>query len=176
MWQMPGSSIITYKGKTPQLGKDCFLASGAHLIGDLVVGKDSSFWFNTVVRADCNYIRIGERTNVQDGTVIHVTQFKGPTHIGNDVTIGHGAIIHACTIGDLCLIGMGAVLLDGARIANKSMVAAGSIVSPGKEYPEGVLIKGAPAKVARDLSAEELKYLTTSVEYYIDYKSHYVNN
>jgi len=173
MYTMTNSTIVTYKGKTPSLGKGCFLASGAHLIGDLIVGEESSFWFNTVVRADCNIIRIGSCTNVQDGTIIHVTQGSGPTHIGNNVTIGHNAVIHGCTIKDGALIGMGAVILDGAVISSHSMVAAGSVVPPGKEYPEGVLIKGSPGVVARDLKENEQAYVKASTEYYLNYKNAY---
>jgi len=173
---MPQATLTVYRGVAPRLGRGCFLAAGAHLIGDLIAGDDTSFWFNTVVRADCNFIRIGARTNVQDGTVIHVTQGSGPTSIGSDVTIGHSAVIHACTIKDLVLIGMGAIVLDGAVIHSNSLVAAGALVSPGKEFPEGVLIKGAPAQVARDLNAKELAYLKTSVQYYLEYKNGYVVN
>src|SRR5690606_10210173 len=112
MYAMPGSVILPYRGTRPKLGHGVVLASGAHLIGDLIVGDEASFWFNTVVRADCNYIRIGQRTNVQDGTVIHVTNGDAPTEIGDDVTIGHNATIHGCTIKSGSLIGMGAVILD----------------------------------------------------------------
>jgi carbonic anhydrase/acetyltransferase-like protein (isoleucine patch superfamily) len=175
MHAMAGSSITPFKGIHPIIGKDCFLANGAHLIGDLVVGEESSFWFNTVVRADCNFIRIGKRTNVQDGTVIHVTSGTGPTVIGNDVTIGHSAVIHACTIEDLVLIGMGSIILDGARIRSNSLVAAGSVVTPGKEFPEGVLIKGSPAVVARPLTPQESAYLKKSVEYYLEYARGYIS-
>jgi gamma-carbonic anhydrase len=170
---MPNASILPYKGVLPTIGKNSFLASGAHLIGDFICGEDCSFWFNTVVRADCNFIRMGDRTNVQDGTVIHVTNGTGPTYIGSDVTIGHNATLHACTIHDKVLIGMGAVVLDGAVISSYSYVAAGALVSPGKTFPEGVLIKGNPATVARELTEKERAYLKTSIEYYLEYKSNY---
>ena len=165
---MKGASIWPYKGKIPTLGQHVFLASGVHLIGDLEVGADSSFWFNTVVRADVNIIRIGSRTNVQDNTVIHVTSKTAPTHIGSDVTIGHSAIIHGCTIEDLVLIGMGAKILDGAIIRKYSLVGAGAIVPPGKDYPERSLILGAPAKAVRQLSEEEIKGLYKSSEHYVE--------
>lgn len=170
---MPNSGVISYRGKTPMLGKEVFLASGAYLIGDLIVGDQSSFWFNTTVRADCNFIRIGHRTNVQDGTVIHVTYKDGPTRIGNDVTIGHNATLHACTIEDKVLVGMNATILDGAVISSNSYVGAGSLVTPGKKFPPGVLIVGAPAKVQRPLSDEEIKYLDISVANYIHYAEGY---
>ena len=174
MYLMPGSSVLPYKGKTPKLANGVFAASGAHLIGDLEVGEDSSFWFNTVTRGDCYYIRIGARTNVQDGTVMHVTNGKHASIIGDDVTIGHGAVIHGCTIGNGCLIGMGAIIMDGANIGENCLVGAGALIPPGKTYPAGSLIKGSPAKAVRDLNEEELKFLKTSVDYYLEYKSNYV--
>ena len=159
MYLMPGSTLLPYKGTLPELGKGVFAASGAHLIGDLIVGEESSFWFNTVVRADCCHIRIGARTNVQDGTVIHVTNSKHPTIIGDDVTIGHSAVLHGCEVKNGCLIGMGATVMDGAVIGENCIVAAGALVPPGKVYPPGVLIKGNPAKETRALSEQELQFL-----------------
>ena len=173
MYQMPGSNIIPYKGNLPKLASGVFVAAGAQLIGDLEIGADSSIWFNTVIRGDCNYIRIGSRTNVQDGSVIHVTNSTAPTLIGNDVTIGHGVVIHGCTIQDGSLIGMGAILLDHCVIGKNSFVAAGSLNPPGNIFPEGVLIKGSPAVVARPLTEQELSGLKQSVTYYLEYKSFY---
>ena len=115
--------IITYKGITPKIDPSVFIADGVYIIGDVEIGKDSSVWFNTVIRGDVNFIRIGERTNIQDNTVVHVTNKKFPTHIGSNVTIGHSAVIHACTIQDFSLIGMGAVILDDANIGKYSLVA-----------------------------------------------------
>jgi len=175
MYAMPGSGIIPYKTHTPQLGEDVFVASGAWLIGDLTVGDDSSFWFNVTVRADVHWIKIGSRTNIQDGTVIHVTNAKAPTSIGNNVTVGHGAIIHGCTIEDDCLIGMGAKLLDGAIIRKGSFVAAGALVTPGKEFPPGSMIMGSPAKAVRPLTDEEKKSISYSAAHYVDTKRHYMN-
>lgn len=174
MYQMRGSNILPYKIIKPTFGKGCFVAPGAQLIGDLIAGDDVSFWFNTVVRADCNSIRIGNKTNIQDCAVIHVTNGTGPTTIGSDVTIGHSAVLHACTIDDLVLIGMGSIILDGARVQSKSIVAAGSVLPPGREYPSGVLIMGSPAKIIRDLTDEEIKSLGRSVEYYLEYKKNYM--
>ncbi|SMF21589.1 gamma carbonic anhydrase family protein [Pseudobacteriovorax antillogorgiicola] len=174
MYLMPGSNLLPYKGKTPKLAEGVFAASGAQLIGDLEVGRDSSFWFNTVARGDCYYIRIGERSNVQDGTVIHVTNSKHASIIGDDVTIGHGAVIHGCEIGNGCLVGMGAIIMDGAKIGERCLIGAGTLVPPGKSYPPESLIKGTPGKAVRALTDDELKFLKTSVDYYLDYKSHYV--
>ena len=176
MYLMPGASLLPYKGVSPQIGAEVFIASGSHLIGDLIVGTEASFWFNTTVRADCCHIRIGARTNVQDGTVIHVTNGKHPTIIGDDVTIGHNATIHGCQIGNLCLIGMGAIIMDGVTIGDHSIVAAGALVPPGKTYPAGSLIKGNPATVSREVTSEEVSFLKTSVQYYLEYKSNYVPN
>lgn len=174
MYMMPGSNLLPYRGKLPKLGHQVFLAAGTQLIGDLEVGDDSSFWFNTVVRADCNFIRIGARTNVQDGTVIHVTNSLYPTYIGDEVTIGHNATLHGCRIQNRCLIGMGAVVMDDVTVESNCIVAAGALLTPGKTFPSGYLIKGAPAKAVRPLSQEELASLERSYLYYLEYKSHYI--
>jgi len=167
------SNLIEYLGKKPLLGKNVFVAAGAWLIGDLTIGDESSIWFNAVVRADVHWIKIGSRTNIQDGTVVHVTNQKAPTAIGNNVTIGHGAIIHGCTIEDDCLIGMGATLLDGAVISKGSFVAAGSLVTPGKKFPPGSMIMGSPAKAIRPLNDEERQAISYSAAHYIDTVNNY---
>ena len=166
-------SIITYKGITPKIDPSVFIAEGVHIIGDVEIGKDSSVWFNTVIRGDVNYIRIGERTNVQDNTVIHVTNKKFPTIIGSNVTIGHSAVIHACTIQDYSLIGMGAVILDDATIGQFSLVAAGAVVTIGMIIPEGSLVAGVPAKIVRSLRDDERNFLKQSAQNYIDYVATY---
>jgi len=170
---MNGGSVIPYHGVMPQIGAGSLVASGAHVIGDVIAGVDVSFWFNTVVRGDCNYIRIGDRTNIQDGTVIHVTHTTAPTIIGKNVTIGHSAVIHGCTIEDRCLIGMGAVLLDGAIIRTGSVVAAGTVVPPGKDFPAGSLILGNPGKPVRTLRDVEIRMLDDSIQNYLEYKRGY---
>lgn len=166
-------SIIPYKGITPTIDPTVFIAEGVHIIGDVEIGKDSSVWFNTVIRGDVNFIRIGERTNIQDNTVIHVTNKRFPTHIGNNVTVGHSAVIHACTISDYSLIGMGAVVLDDAKIGRYSLIAAGAVVTMGMVVPEGMLAAGVPAKVIRPLTEEERKFLAQSAQNYIDYVATY---
>jgi carbonic anhydrase/acetyltransferase-like protein (isoleucine patch superfamily) len=166
-------SIITYQGVTPKIDPSVFIAEGAHIIGDVEIGKDSSVWFNTVIRGDVNYIRIGERTNIQDNTVIHVTNKRFPTHIGNNVTVGHSAVIHACTISDYSLIGMGAVVLDDAKVGKYTLIAAGAVVTMGMVVPEGMLAAGVPAKVVRPLTEEERKFLAQSAQNYIDYVATY---
>jgi len=170
---MPNTTILTFKGHRPKLAADVLIASGACLIGDVEIGVSSSIWFNTTLRGDVHYIRIGARTNIQDNTVVHVTEAKAPTVIGSDVTIGHSAVIHGCTIEDLCLIGMGAVVLDGARIRERSFVAAGALVPPGKEFPPGSLIKGMPARVERPLTEKEIEGLRASAQHYVDTAADY---
>lgn len=165
--------LIEYSGKKPNLDPSVFLAEGVQVIGDVTVGKDSSLWFNTVVRGDVNYVKIGDRTNVQDNSVIHVTHEKFPTVIASNVTIGHAAVVHGCTIDDFCLIGMGAILLDGCRIGERSLVAAGSLVREGFSVPPGSLVAGVPARVVRKLKDDELKRLEESAQHYVDYVSNY---
>jgi len=165
---MEGARVMAWKNKKPELGKDTFIASGAHVIGDVVAGNETNIWFNVVIRGDVNTIRIGFRTNIQDNSVVHVTRGTGPTSIGSDVTIGHSAIIHACTVEDNCLIGMGAVILDGAVIRKNSLVAAGSVVTPGKDFPPGSMIMGSPAKVVRALTEKEIKSIQDSADHYVE--------
>ena len=165
--------IIAYRGITPKVHSSVFIADGAHIIGDVEIGKDSSVWFNTVIRGDVHYIRIGERSNIQDNSVIHVTGKKFPTNIGSNVTIGHNAVIHACTINDYCLIGMGAVILDGATVGSYALVAAGAVVPMGMNIPEGMLAAGVPAKLIRTLTDEERQSLVQSAQNYVDYVASY---
>ena len=128
------------------------------IIGDVEIAKDANIWYNCVIRGDVNYIRIGEKTNIQDGTIIHVASIGGdfPTIIEEEVTVGHAAIIHACYVEKGCLIGMGATILDGAKIGKNSLVAAGSVVTPGTQIPEKSLVMGSPGKVKRELTDEEI--------------------
>jgi len=151
------------------VGERVFLAEGTRLIGDVEIGDDSSIFYNTVIRADLAEIRIGKRTNIQDNVSIHLSTELG-VHVGNEVTVGHNAILHACTIEDNVLVGMGAIVMDGARIRKNSVVAAGSLVPQNKEYPEGSLIVGTPARVARQLTDEEIRKFNEGVEHYIEIK------
>ena len=155
-------------GKRPRLGRGVFVAETAAVIGDVELGDDSSIWYSTVVRGDVMPIRIGARTNIQDGTVIHVTSGKFGTTIGNDCTIGHAAIIHACTVEDLCLIGMGAILLDGVRVGHGSFVGAGALVTPGTVIPPGSLVLGSPAKVKRPVDAREREAIEYGAAHYVE--------
>ncbi len=144
-----------YKGVRPTIHPTAFVDASAQVIGDVQVGAESSIWPNVVVRGDVHYIRIGDRTNVQDLTLVHVMRETNPTLIGNDVTIGHSAVIHGCTIEDRCLIGMGAILLNGVRVGTGSIVAAGALVPEGTVIPPGSMVMGMPAKVTRPLTPEE---------------------
>ncbi|MCK5072270.1 MAG: gamma carbonic anhydrase family protein [Bacteriovoracaceae bacterium] len=167
-------SLYEYKGKKPLVGSDCFIADGAHVIGEVEIGNNSSVWFNTVIRGDMAEIRIGENTNIQDLCMLHVDT-NTPLTIGNGVTVGHHAVLHACTIGDNTLIGMGAVVLDNAQIGKNSVVAAGAVVPPGKKYPDNSLIMGTPAKVKRELNEQELKSYGFQYTHYLKEKDDYGN-
>jgi len=162
-----------FKGISPKLGKDVFMVDSAEVIGDVIIGEQSSLWYHVVVRGDVNHIRIGDRTNIQDGTVIHVTHKKHPTTIGNDVTVGHNVTLHGCRIGDRCLIGMGAVIMDGVEIADDVLIAAGALVTPGTIIPQRSLYAGAPAKFVRMLSDAEIGHLKQSAENYLNYVKKY---
>jgi Carbonic anhydrases/acetyltransferases, isoleucine patch superfamily len=166
--------IFEYMGSVPQIGEDVFIAEGAKVIGNVTVGSKSSIWFNTILRGDVHYIRIGERTNIQDNSVIHVTNGKFPVNIGCGVTIGHGAIIHGCEIKDYCLIGMGAIILDGSSIGDHSLVAAGSVVREGLEVPPRSLVAGVPGKIMRELTDDELVKLEESAARYVRYAADYL--
>lgn len=173
--------IRTYRGILPTLGARCYVDPAASLIGDAVLDDDVSLWPGVVVRGDVNFIRIGARTNIQDGTVVHVSH-DGPhaklggfaTVIGADVTIGHKAIIHACRIEDAVLIGMGAIVLDGAVVRKHGFVGAGALVAPGKEVGEGELWLGNPAKKVRMLSDAEIEALYYSAQHYVKLKDEYL--
>ncbi|SHI44852.1 Carbonic anhydrase or acetyltransferase, isoleucine patch superfamily [Malonomonas rubra DSM 5091] len=162
-----------FKGITPQLGNDVFLVDSAEVIGDVHIGEQSSLWFNVVVRGDVNFIRIGKRSNIQDGSVVHVTHKKNPTWVGDDVTVGHNVTLHGCRIGDRCLIGMGAVIMDAAVVEDDAMVAAGALVTPGTLVRSGTLFAGSPARFKRELTAEEIAGLKQSAENYLNYVAAY---
>lgn len=165
-------SLIEHHGMRPQVSPSAFVAEGVFLVGDVMVGEECSIWFNAVLRADINFIRIGDRSNVQDGVVMHVTH-KDPVVIGAGVTIGHQAVIHGCELGDGCLIGMGAVVLDRARIGTQALVAAGALVKEGFTVPEGMLAAGVPARLIRPLTGEERASLLESARHYVEYARSY---
>jgi carbonic anhydrase/acetyltransferase-like protein (isoleucine patch superfamily) len=167
------ATIRPFGGKAPRIHETAFLVEDATVIGDVEIGERSSIWFGAVVRGDVNSIRIGDRTNVQDLTVIHVTSHTHPTHVGSDVTIGHRVTLHGCTVKDRCLIGIGAVVMDGAVVGEEAMVGAGALVPPGMVVPAGMLALGAPARVKRALTAEEVAFFKTSAASYAGYADQY---
>lgn len=158
---------FAHGGKTPRLGRDVFVADDATLIGDVTLGDFASVWFGSVLRGDVQRIRIGARSNIQDLSVIHVSSAGHPTLVGDGVTVGHRVVLHACTIGDLCLIGIGAVVMDRAEIGGETLIGAGALVPPGMKIPSGVLALGAPAKVVRPLDEAEKKGLRDSADSYV---------
>jgi carbonic anhydrase/acetyltransferase-like protein (isoleucine patch superfamily) len=173
--------ILPYKGISPITGKNCFLAPSADIIGEVTMGEDCSIWFGCVVRADVHYIRIGDRVNIQDLSMIHVTHWKNPdrsdgnpTIIEDDVTVGHRVMLHGCTIKKASLIGMSATILDGAVIGEESIVGAGSLVTKNKEFPPRSLIMGSPAKVIRSLTDDEVAELYNSARRYVIFKNEYL--
>ena len=145
------TTILPLFDKHPQFGKNCFVAPNATIIGDVIMGDDCSIWFNAVVRGDVHYIRIGNKVNIQDGAVIHCTYEKNPTNIGNNVSIGHNAIVHGCTVRDNVLIGMGAIVMDRCDIQSNTIIAAGSVVLEGTVVEEGSIYAGVPAKKVKDI-------------------------
>jgi len=162
-----------YRGRLPKLHPTAYVDASAQVVGDVEIGEDSSIWLNAVVRGDVHFIRIGARSNVQDGTVVHVMNDTHPTHIGDDVTIGHAAIVHGCTIGPRVLIGMGAILLNGAVVGEDSVVAAGTLVPEGTVVPPRSLVMGSPARVRRSLSDTEVAEILQYARRYVTYKKDY---
>jgi gamma-carbonic anhydrase len=166
--------IRTLGDLRPRIGRGVFLAETCAVIGDVELGDDASIWYGTVVRGDVMPIRVGARTNLQDGTIVHVTAGKSGTAIGSDCTIGHGAIIHACTIEDHCLIGMGAIVLDGAVIGRGSFVGAGALVTPGTIIPPASLVLGSPARVKRQVYAKEREQIENGALQYVELARRYL--
>jgi carbonic anhydrase/acetyltransferase-like protein (isoleucine patch superfamily) len=161
----------TFLHKKPTLGKKVYIARGAVVFGDVTIGDHSSIWYNAVARGDINRIVVGHRTNIQDNSVLHLAD-EYPCIVGNYVTVGHSAIIHACTIGDEVLVGMGATILDGATIGDQCLIGANSLVTVGTKIPAGSLVLGSPAKVVRKLTTQERAKLKTWAEKYVRYAAH----
>lgn len=147
--------IKTIQGKTPNIPEDCYIAENATIIGEIALGSECSVWFNAVIRGDVNYIKIGNKVNIQDGAIVHATYQKHPTNIGNNVSIGHNAIVHGCTIEDNVLIGMGAIVMDNCIIKTNSIIAAGSVVTQNTIVESGTIYAGIPAKKVKDIDASE---------------------
>ena len=165
--------IRPFRGKHPQIHPTAFIEPSAQIIGDVEIGEESSVWFNAVVRGDVFYIRIGKRTNVQDGTVIHVSNGTHATILEDEVTVGHNVTLHGCYIERGCLVGIGAILMDGVRVGQQSLVAAGSLLSPGTQIPPRSLVIGTPARVKRPLTDEEVAGLEVFWKNYIEYTKAY---
>ncbi len=173
-------NLRSYRGVTPKLGARAYVDPMSVLVGDIELGDDASIWPMVAARGDVNYIRIGARTNIQDGTVLHVTRKSKsnpdgyPLLIGDDVTIGHKAMLHACKVGDRVLIGMGAIILDNAVVEDDVILGAGALVPPGKTLQSGYLYKGAPAKASRELTVGEIAFLKESANNYVQLKDEYL--
>ncbi len=165
--------ILKARGQEPKISEGCFIAPSADLIGDVELGENCSIWFNTTLRGDVMPIRIGDESNIQDNTVIHGTYNKAAAVVGRRVTVGHSVILHGCEVGDHSLIGMGSVIMDLAQIPKNCVVGAGSLVTEGARFEEGMLILGRPAKALRPLRPEELAFLQQSADNYLHYKTWY---
>ncbi|BBL73395.1 gamma carbonic anhydrase family protein [Methylomagnum ishizawai] len=175
-------AVQNFHGIEPRLGAGVYIAESAVVIGDVGLGRDVSIWPTSVVRGDVNLIEIGDETNIQDGSVLHVTHRSAanpeghPLIVGNGVTVGHRVVLHGCRIGDLCLIGIGAIIMDGAVVEERVIVGAGTLVPPGKRLESGFLYVGAPAKQVRTLKDEELEYLSYSKDGYVLLKNQYLRD
>lgn len=165
--------IKSFGGETPRVGRRCYLAETAAVIGDVVLGDDVSVWYNSVVRGDCNFIRVGDRTNIQDNCVLHVTVDTHPTILEEEVTLGHGAIVHGATVRRGALIGIRATVMDGAEIGESAFIGAGALVTPRTRVPPRTLWLGAPARQARALTEVEVEELRSYHLHYLEYKEEY---
>jgi len=165
--------ITAFAGRAPRLDPTAFVVSSATVIGDVVIGPESSVWFGAVVRGDIEAIRIGARTNVQDHATLHVVGGRFGTTLGDGITVGHNAVVHGCTIGDGTLVGMGAIVLDGAKVGTECLIGAGALVPPGARIPPRSLVLGSPGKVVRPLSDAELERIRSSASNYVAYAAQY---
>ena len=168
--------IRPFRGVRPTIASTAYVDESAQVIGDVVIGDESSVWMNAVVRGDVNTIRIGRRTNIQDGTIVHVMREPShPTVVGDEVTVGHGVILHGCTVADRCLIGMGAVLLNGSSVGADCIVAAGTLLTEGVVVPPRSLVMGSPGKVRRALTDDEVAFIRDSAANYVGYRLDYLS-
>lgn len=167
--------IISFKEISPKIDPTAFVAHDANIIGDVEIGEDASVWFGSILRGDVNYIRIGARTNIQDQTIIHVSSKGLPTIVEEEVTVGHRVTLHACHVERGCLIGIGAILMDGVRVGANSLVGAGSLLTPGTQIPPRSLVIGSPGRVKRELTEVELASLQHSWQNYVKLKDQYKN-
>ena len=165
--------IIPYDSTEPKIHPSAFIAENAVIIGDVEIGEQASIWFGSILRGDVNFIRIGSRTNIQDGTVVHVSSRTHSTILENDITVGHRVTLHGCYVETGCLIGIGAVLLDGVHIGRNSLVAAGSLLTPGTTIPPRSMVMGSPARVKRELTDDEIAGIARNVESYVELSAAY---
>jgi carbonic anhydrase/acetyltransferase-like protein (isoleucine patch superfamily) len=166
--------IRTYKGIKPKIAATAFIEASAQVIGDVEIGEQSSVWFNCVIRGDVYHVRVGHSTNIQDGTIIHVTNGRFPTIIGNYVTVGHGVMLHGCRIKDRSLLGIGSIILDDVEVGEESFIAAGSLITPGTVIPPRSMVMGSPARVRRQVTEEEIARIDIHWRHYIEYKNNYL--
>jgi carbonic anhydrase/acetyltransferase-like protein (isoleucine patch superfamily) len=167
-------NIFSYKDKSPEVHSSCFVAPNVTLVGDVEIGSESSIWFGSTLRGDVSYIKIGERTNIQDHSMIHESSRPIATIIGDDVTVGHCVLLHACTIESGSFVGMKSCIMDGAILRSGSMLAAGSLLTPGKEIPSGELWAGSPATFMRHLTDEDYKHIKWSANHYVELAKTYL--
>ncbi|MFY1827560.1 gamma carbonic anhydrase family protein [Myxococcus fulvus] len=166
-------ALRPFRGVLPTVHPSCFVDDSAQVVGDVHLGEDSSVWLNTVMRGDVNPIRIGQRTNIQDLSLIHVTGGRSSTVVGDDVTVGHHVVLHGCTVGNRVLVGMGAILLDDVEIGDDCIIGAGTLLTPGTKIPPGSLVVGSPGKVKRAVTPEEREFLLLSAQHYVHIASEY---
>lgn len=169
-----GPTILPFRGKTPVIDPTAFVAPTASVIGDVVVGAESSLWFGTVVRGDVFHIRVGSRTSIQDNSVLHVTHDRCATIVGDDCTVGHAVVLHGCTIGDRVLVGMGAVVLDDALVSSDVLIGAGSLVTMGTKIPPRSLVLGRPARIVRALTEPEVAQIREAAALYVGFRGEYL--
>jgi len=167
------SGVYSFRGKKPVIGERVFIAPGASVIGEVELADDVSIFHNAVLRGDINSIKIGKGTNIQDNSTVHLSSNKGVV-IGEGVTVGHNAIVHACDIEDYCIIGMGSCVMDNAKVGHHSIVGAGTLITSGKEFPPYSLITGSPARRLRDLTKEEIEHCETSSKHYVEVKDEFL--
>jgi carbonic anhydrase/acetyltransferase-like protein (isoleucine patch superfamily) len=168
-------TICEYNGKKPRIDPSAYIADRTDIIGDVTIGKDSSIWYGVVLRGDMHYIKIGKNTSVQDNSVMHGTATKYPTVVGNNVSIGHGAIVHGCTIGNNCLIGMGSIILEGAVIGDWCIIGAGAVVTEGAVIPSGSIVLGVPGKIVRRVTEDHRTRITRNWKNYVTLKDKYMD-
>ena len=167
-------SIRPFNGQSPNIHATAYIADDAIVIGDVEIGEDASVWFGSVIRGDVNYIRIGARTNIQDLSVIHVSSKTNPTILEDEITVGHRVTLHGCHVESGCLIGIGAIVMDGVRVGAQSLVAAATLLTPGTQIPPRSLVLGSPGRVKRELTDDELAYLDRSWRNYVELKQQYI--